>query len=59
MYKGGGTQHIDDVIVHVHRDYQVAAALRFEIFMKFLSWLFSGKFISFSKLNKFINVQYK
>ena len=39
MYKGGGTQHIDDVIAHAHSDYQVAAALRFEIFMKFLSLL--------------------
>ena len=39
MYKGGGAQPIDDIIAHAHSDYQVAAALRFEIFMKFLSLL--------------------
>ena len=39
MYKGVGPQPIDDVIAHAHSDYQVAAALRFEIFMKFLSLL--------------------
>ena len=37
--QGGGAQPIDDVIAHAHSDYQVAAALRFEIFMKFLSLL--------------------
>ena len=39
---GGGAQPIDDIIAHAHSNYHhVAAALRFEIFMKFLSWLFS------------------
>ena len=39
--KEGGAQPIDDVIVLARSDYQMAAALRFEIHVKFLSWLFS------------------
>ena len=49
---GGGAQPTDDVIAHAHSNYHhVAAALR--------SGYSLVGFISFGKLNKFINAQYK